>query len=347
MRTPFLATAILLLASTCLAQRPSRTLRSTRSDVNREEWNADQLHRELVRLDLESRKIAVRYEKNNRGEYEFYCDNRSFSDYTIEVDFPEFVNLQASFPLPAVNVVPPGSHLMFTLRKATGGTPARFRYHYRSYKGRPSPNIDSNFTYLLPIAPGKETRIYELSYIGEKYGDESAPKDWYALSLHTDEGDTVYAARRGRVTDISDNANLQDSNYTYSHSENFVEIEHNDYTFGKYTVFRDGAIFVHPGELVEAGQPLGIAGGEKYTGGPQVRFCVFYQLRQDALDKEGNSTGKTHYWAYVPIRFWTKDTGRIRLTNKASYTSEDPEDVITKEMTKKEAKKWKEAHKAS
>jgi len=340
MRIP-LFTAAILLSLICPAQRLVRTNESLR-----EEFNAEQQHRELLRLANESKKLAVRYEKNTRGEIEFYCDNRTFSDYTIEVNFPEFVNLQADFPLPAISEVPPGSHLMFTLRKAHGGQPTRFTYRTHYYKGRPSPKIDTNFTYLLPVAPGKTTRIYELSYIGEKYAGIPPPKDWYSLKLQTNAGDTVYAARRGRVTDIRDNANLQDSNYTYAQDDNYVEIEHNDYTFGKYSVFRDGAIFVHPGETVEAGQPIGIAGGEKYSGGPHVRFGVFYQLKQEIVDKDGNTTGKSHNWAYVPIRFWAKDLGSIRLTNRDSYISEYPDDVVTKEMSKKEARKWKEAHKA-
>jgi hypothetical protein len=304
----------------------------------------------MQRLADEGKKIAVRWQKTPRGEYEFICDNRSFSDYTIEVSFTEFVNLQSELPLPATVDVAPGTHTMFTLRKATGNQPARFTYHYRSFKGKPSPRIDTGFAYLLPIAPGRETRVYELYYIGQRINGESLPKDWYALSLHVNAGDTIYAARRGRVTDVrdvNDNAGLPDSNYAYVREENYIEVEHNDYTFGKYTIFRNGSIFVHPGDLVEAGQPLGIAGGDKYAGGPQVRFSVFYQLRQDILDKDGNATGRTQNWAYVPICFWTKGQGKIRLANKAAYTCECPEELITREMTKKEARKWKESHKTS
>jgi hypothetical protein len=340
MRIPILSAAI-FLSLTSAAQRLVRS-----NEIQREEYNIDQQRRELRRLAEESKQIGIRYQKNTRGEIEFYCDNRTFSDYTIEVEFPVFINLQADFPLPAVAEVPPGTHLMFTLRKAHGGQPDRFTYRYHSLKGHPSPKIDTNFTYLLPVAPGKSTRIAELAYIGEKVADIPPPKDWYSLILHTNPGDTVYAARRGRVTNRRDNANVQDSNISYTSTENFIEVEHNDYTFGKYSVFRDGAIFVHPGETVEAGQPLGIAGGENYTSGPHVRFCVFYQLKQEVTDKDGNTTGKIHYWGYVPIHFWAKDLGSIHLTNKDTYTSEYPDDVITKEMTKKEAKKWKEAHKA-
>ena len=142
-------------------------------------------------------------------------------------------------------------------------------------------------------------------------------------------------------------ANLTDSGYTYTQEENFVEIAHSDCTFGRYTVFKDSGIFVQPGDWVEAGQPLGIVGGEKYTEGPHVRFSVRYHLDQDVLDKDGQATDRTHHWAYVPLNFWTKDKGKLRLAAKTPYTSEHPAELVTQEMTRKDARKWKETHKSS
>jgi len=77
------------------------------------------------------------------------------------------------------------------------------------------------------------------------------------------------------VTETRDDAKLADSNYSYTKDENYVEISHNDFTLARYSVFRDSSVFVKPGEWAEAGQPIGIAGGEKYSGGPKVRFEVF------------------------------------------------------------------------
>jgi hypothetical protein len=317
-------------------------------EMREEAWTADQNLREIRRLEREQDLIYVHWTKNNRGEYEFFCDNKSFSDYTVEISFYEFINLQANVALPARIEVPPGiNRSLFILRKSELGSASHFQYHHKSYKGCPSPKIDTGFTYLLPIAPGKAVRVSELASLAQEYGDEAPPKDWYSLSMHVQPGDTVYAARRGRVTNTREHANLQDSGYSYSSDDNYIEIEHNDCTFGKYTVFKDDAIFVHPGDWVEAGQPIGIAGGDNYASGPQVRFSVFYHLEQEVLDKDGNSTGKTRRWAYVPLYFWTKDNGKMRLINRSTYIADHPDDLVTQEMSKKEAKKWKEKHKAS
>jgi hypothetical protein len=329
-----------LLTFFCHAQR-------LRDEAGREEWTAEQGRREMQRLESEQHQIVVHYEKNGIGEYEFLCDNKTFSNYTVEVSFPELINLHADLSLPARFTVGPGLNKpLFILQKSIKGTSVHFQYHYTSFKGCSDPRIDTGFAYLLPVAPGKSTRISQLRFLLQEYGNEAPPKDWYSISLHVQPGDTVFAARRGRVTNTREHAGLQDSGYAYSNDDNFIEIEHNDCTFGKYTVFRDDAIFVRPGDWVEAGQPIGIAGGDKYATGPQVRFSVFYHLEQEVLDKDGNKTGKTRHWAYVPLYFWTKDNGKARLSDRSSYTSEHPADLVTREMSKKEAKKWRETHKS-
>jgi murein DD-endopeptidase MepM/ murein hydrolase activator NlpD len=340
---PYLLSLSCLLTLYCQAQRGSDI---RHSDVNQEERAAEDARREMKREELETHKIVVRYERDALGNYNFICANKTFCTYTVEVSFPELLNLEADLPLPVSVAVAPGQQRIFTLRKTHQGSP-HLRYHYHTFKGRQNPKVDTAFTYLLPVSPGKETRIFELSYIGTKYGGESQPKGWYSIGVHMQAGDTVFAARRGRVTETSDQANLSDSGYSYSKEENFVEIAHNDFTFGKYTVFKDSGIFVQPGDWVEAGQPLGIVGGEKYAEGPHVRFSVRYHLDQDVLDKDGQATDRTHHWAYVPLDFWIKDKGKIRLASKTLYTSEHPAELVTQEMTKKDARKWKETHKSS
>jgi hypothetical protein len=49
----------------------------------------------------------------------------------------------------------------------------------------------------------------------------------------------------------------------------------------------------------------------------------------------------------VTPSFWAKEQGSIHLTNHSTYTSEFPNPLITKEMSKKDAKKWMEDHKSS
>lgn len=331
-----------ILVLTCLFNLATQAQRTT-SPINQDMRNADETRREQRREALERNKIVVRYEKDSRGQYLFYCENKSFCNYTVTVSFSELENLQSDVTLPATFEVPPSAgQYIFTLRK-TGG-PVTLRYSFRYTKGCNRVRPDTGFAYLLPISPGKETRVFELSYLGAKYAGDSKPKDYYVLGIHMHSGDTIFAARRGRVTEVSDDANLTDSGYTFAREDNYVEIVHDDCSFGKYIVFRDSSIFVQPGDWVEAGQPLGIVGGERYAEGPHVRFSVRYHLEQPILDKDGHPTERTEYWAYVPVNFWVKDKGKIHLTKGTTYTSELSAELVTKEMSKKAARKWKEAH---
>ena len=104
-----------------------------------------------------------------------------------------------------------------------------------------------------------------------------------------------------------------------------------------YEIFKENRIFVKVGETVQAGQPLGLVGGKNFNGGSHARFSVFYAF-VESVKKDGKETGKKHYTAYVPILFWTD--GKLQKVEKgATYKSEHPESIITKEMTKKEKKK--------
>lgn len=336
--------AMLSCAASGFAQH---TAHPVESDIHKQEREADLTAKRRRDIEHMNDKIAITYEKDALGQYVFSCRNNAFCNYVVELSFPNLENVRPDMPIPYKMDIPPGTRRMITLSVVTKGSPVHFSHRFKYYKGYLShASVDTNYTYLLPVPPGRETHIFELNYIPSEYGNAPEPKGWYALSLRVHSGDTIYAARRGRVTETRDDAKLTDSNYSYTKDENYVEISHNDFTFARYTVFRDSSLFVKPGEWVEAGQPIGIAGGEKYSGGPQVRFEVFYYLEQQ-FPPNGDEPQKSIYWAFVPLQFWTKDQGATRLINHSRYTSQHPTELITKEMNKKDAKKYLEAHKSS
>lgn len=292
-------------------------------------WSDEQNMSEIRRLEHEKNNVYVHFEKDAQGNYQFLCDNNTFSDYTVEVSFSELSDLQADVQFPTRITVSPGRNkTLFRLKRSGPSAVPHLSYSYKAYKGCAWAKPDTAYTYLLPIAPGHGSEIVELRPFRPM-------ADWYYLSLHVRAGDTVYAARGGRVTGALDNAATPGSNANFSEENNYIEIEHNDCTFGKYSVFKNGGIFVQPGDQVVAGQPIGIAGDEHYIGGPQVRFCVFFNREQPDHSRT---------WGYVPLYFWTKDNGRMRLVNRSTYVADYPADVVTREMSRKQARKWKEQH---
>ena len=293
----------------------------------------------------QNRLIEVTCDKEvNSTGYVFMCKNNSPVDYTVEIQFSSLINLTADGTLPFKGTVHPGTSRLFGLKPSNQGAATDVSFTYFFYKGCIKANPQTDFTYILPIQANKTTEPFELTNIGEYYGKETPPKDWYVLGFKMTEGDTIYASRKGVVGEIEKSQkDPKGDNVSFTQNVNYIEIQQEDCTFARYELFKENGIFVKVGDKVQAGQPLGIVSGKNYIGGSHVRLSVFYAHIEPIL-KDGKDTGKKYYSAYVPIQFWV-DSKLQKLEKGKTYTSEHPEIIVTKEMTKKEKKKWLEGAK--
>ena len=291
----------------------------------------------FIRVSAQS-PIEVFYEKDNTGAYAFSCRNTSYCPYTVTITFTELTGLRTSATLPYQADIRPGQQSLFKLQPQPNLTNS-FQYKVNAMKGCKRTKVDTSVVYLLPTRPGKRVSAAELAYIGKLYAGEQEPKDWYSLAIKMNTGDTVFAARRGTVSAVRSDAAVVGTNLGFHRSDNMVEINHADCSFATYTVFRTNSIFVVPGQVVEAGTPLGIVGGENYGFGPHVRLSVHYNYEAPVV-KNGQLTDEKQYWAYVPVRFWLKDEQKASLlTPRKEYLSEHPDAVIEQEMSKREIKR--------
>ncbi len=197
-----------------------------------------------------------------------------------------------------------------------------------------TPNL--HHTYLLPVANGKSTVVDELSYVGKISDKDLAPKNWYSLSFKTEAGDTIYASRRGIVTGLRDNNASYEPKMMYASQENFIEIFHGDGTFANYRLFRNNGIFVKEGDIIEAGDPIGIIGAENYLGGSHLRFSVYRPI----IDKHNETAKGDYFWEYLRIRFCTSESDNLALSAQKTYQAVKPQNLITLEMSKSEKKNY-------
>jgi hypothetical protein len=272
--------------------------------------------------------IRLEYKQDMQGNFIFSCTNTGFCNYILGVDFTTMENAKADHALPFLGLVKPGNTKLFKLSKLNAGDPIQFKYNLTYFKGCLDPQIDTGFTYLLPISPGKETQAYE-SQSGS-----------YAIRLRMKPGDTLFAARRGTVTEQDLSDTLNDAGQSVMGAGNFIEIVHTDCSFARYGVLRRNGSLVKPGQFVEAGDPIGIIGGDKFGRGSEVRFSVCYNRRPDAAHNDPGNNDRS-YWNYIALKFWTKKNGKGMLRHGGTYTSEFPESVITQEMSKTELAKRK------
>jgi len=268
----------------------------------------------LLRLSLFSQRvIEVSYTQDSKGNYVFTCNNKAFCTYVLNINFTTFQNARADHVLPFEGEVKPGFNKLFTVSQDGAGE-LQMKYASSYQKGCLQPALHPEFVYILPIGPGKETQVLEMSKMPGIDGQDSG----FVVRCKMQPGDTIYAARRGVVTAVHTNSAENDAGAVATDSWNSVEIVHGDCTFGQYGVFKKDGAFVHPGQMVEAGTPLGLVGGDKFGRGSDVRFNVCYY-------RGGHSI-------LLPLQFWTKKNGKGRLRHGATYTSERPANILSQEL---------------
>ncbi|HEY4965181.1 MAG TPA: M23 family metallopeptidase, partial [Puia sp.] len=138
-------------------------------------------------------------------------------------------------------------------------------------------------------------------------------------------GDTIYAARKGVVTELQDQSGANDAGQISVSSENYIEIVQADCSFARYGILKKNSALVKPGLTVKAGQPIGLVGGDAFGRGSDLRFSVYYYQEETAASQ----TGGRHY--IIP-QIWTKKNGKGRLKHGVVYISEFPASVLNQEM---------------
>ena len=133
------------------------------------------------------------------------------------------------------------------------------------------------------------------------------------LRFRMEVGDTVYATRSGMACSVYD--------------PRILLVYHQDHTFAAYLTMR--TCFVVPGESVQVGQPVGIA-NEK---GVSISFFFLDE------NKFASSTASGYPYTHFIPTFRTTQ-GDLKPSPKTVYQTLVDDDLITKEMSKREKKKY-------
>jgi Peptidase family M23 len=276
------------------------------------------------------RIIQVRYNQDRKGNYDFICENHAFCHYIVEVRVTGLENLRSDQALPYRKEVAPGTTHLFNLIPENQSVAVKFNYSAAYLKGCLQPNPKTDITYLLPLAPGKEAQIYEMQNFGKAKAGDPEIRDWYVIRIKMNPGDTIYAARRGVVSELDVSSGANDSGANQIGGTNFIEIVHADCSFGRYGIIRKNGSLVKAGQNVEAGSPIGIVGGDRFGRGAEIRFSVSYN--EEVFDAAGN---EKQYQVFLPLWFWIKYKGRDKIKHGAEYVSEHPPAIIAQEKATK------------
>lgn len=280
--------------------------------------------------------VTISVERNKDGEPTFYADNKSFIPYVVSVEFYNIRNSLPPSPNPVLKTVKTGRARIVRLEK-TGISDGSIGYGYRYSisSGCLDTEPSNGFEYLLPVAEGKQTNIANLFYIGEVINKES-PEDFYSLTFSAENGDNVYATRKGTVTkvvDIYEDSNL-DKYFTSEY--NYVQVVHDDCTFANYRHLKKGTITVSEGHQISPGDAIAKVVPRNGPEKPQFRLMISYR---NPDYERGNA--EIEYWSYVKPLFRTGNEKMAELKNNQQYVSVHPNEVITQEMGWFERRRWK------
>ncbi len=270
---------------------------------------------------------------------EITCLSEKNYPCTVEICFDELENFDQKYKRGDVlHVVVSKGQDAFLSLKAKPGVVPRISITSDYIKGNLMSKPDLEYTYLLPVSNGKSAQVADLKYTGKTSDCDLEPKNWYNLSFKTHAGDTIFASRRGIVTGLCYNNASVEPKVVHSSRENFVEICHNDGSFANYRLFQNNGIFVKEGDLVEAGQAIGIIGGENYAEGSHLCFCVYHPTIEKIED--GDQCKTKFFREYLRTKFCTQENTAILLSDSKSYTAVKTLDLVTREMSKSEKKAY-------
>lgn len=264
---------------------------------------------------------------NDEGKAAIYAVNNGYCDYYVTINFSRLENLKPDRGFPYAKSIPSGERRILTLTPIDRTQRSHFNYSFTSLKGRANPEVNKDIVYLMPIKEGTSC-IVASSRLEDRlpkvFESKLSQQNYEALIFNLNEGDTIYAARSGNVSDIQ----FYDTEKEFDH----IEIFHSDGTFGMY-----GGIYKslkRIGDNVLAGEPIAIIGNYKKH---LLNFSVYF-LDSRKLDMKGVSP----YSSYYP-KFITKNEGVLPLESSKEYISIHPVEIITLGMTKKQKKKYLKA----
>lgn len=281
----------------------------------------------------------------NRG-YDIFCTNHTRHNYVVEIDPHYLLNLRTEGP--KSRTLSPGKSKVMSLRPNDENGRYALNFRFKYWVGCKKANHDKDAFYLLPVKSNNYTAFRELYDINERYGNiKKEDEDFYAVTFSVSEGDTIYAARSGIVSNVTQNISTSGDNLSFAREVNKMSIQHGDCTYAVYKIFKEDSALVKEGDKVLAGQPLALAGGREFSSGEHLRFYVYKynpgNRKKDGKTVRSGQLESKYYYTTFPVDFLVNGE-RTKLQPGQEYKSAHPHEMIMKEMGRREKKKYKKKH---
>ena len=281
--------------------------------------------------------IEVDYVINNDKSVSFnYKKNRPGS-YFLILEFNSLNNTRANTFKRVINS-PSGS--LTKLKPTNPDEGIGFRYSIKYYEGNLNSKIHYDYPYILPFDKGKTNSANELYSLENAYLKKDLPKNWKSYSFEFKNPEIVRAIRKGIVVEIINSfKSKSDKVYSYYSEQNSIKIEHKDGSIASYKGFGNNQINVKIGQLVFPQTKLGELA--KYDSRERYRLYLTLYSFKTIEGKSLNNLKSTDIEInYITPKFYIN--GDIKeLKNREIFEVDYNEDVLFKEMRRREIKRYK------
>ena len=273
---------------------------------------------------LESRAqlVDVQYDYNNVGDCTFWAQNNLKTPLYLNLVFTSMENTRFTEPLPYVKKLSPGSNGLFTLLREPNANPPYFIFDIKTYRSNPVADVNLDFPYLVPFAPGTMVKPFDVTNIDGFWGEET-PKSWQATGFIAQPGEPVYAARQGQIVEITGKNRTGDPKTWYNTWTNSITLLQPDGTLVTYKNVSDNDKKLELNQTIHAGEIL----GEVAQGSSEVILMIYH-----------NTLNSSDLHFIIPL--FVTSPGKTEILNSAlKIEVVHPNEVRGLEMTKKEQKK--------
>lgn len=267
--------------------------------------------------------VEVQYDYNNVGDCIFGAANNSKTPLYLNLIFTSLENTRFTENMPYVKKLEPGYNSLFTLLREPDLSPPFFIFEIKTFRSNPIPEINLDFPYLIPFAPGTTVKPVNVENINGFWGNDE-PKSWKATGFEASPGDLVYAARQGQIVEIAGENRGGDPKTWYNTWTNAITILQSDGTLITYKNVTDRNKKLKVNQIIQAGEML----GEVTQNSSKIILMVYHNL-----------LSSSDLQFIIPV--FVTAPGKTEILNPAlNIEVVHPNEVRALEMTKKEQRKF-------
>jgi hypothetical protein len=256
--------------------------------------------------------------------------NKSKIPFTIQIEFIKLENLASPDGRLIYGVATPGKSNLVKLYSEYVNVQTGFQYNTKLYKGDYLQSSQDRPAYLIPVEEGTTLSMRPLSVEIPQNTSVQGSLPYTGVGFYFEKPTVICAPRKGIVSEIKMDIEKASSGPSDFNSENYLEIYHQDGTFSRLSGLKAASAKVAIGDVVFPGQAI----AESSSLPDQTKHHVkMIQSRWEMGDRG-------MVWMNFPVTIFA-DQNEVQ-SDKAleALKSSHPTDLISKEMDKKELKKY-------